>query len=76
MTGLVTEWLTLDAPAVSARAAEPGDSTVKLPGPLLPAATAEIMLAWSRLSTATVSRSWTPCAPPPRLMFTMSMPSR
>src|SRR5882724_2630324 len=35
----------LAAPAVSARAAEPGDSTVSRPGPLLPAATATTILA-------------------------------
>lgn len=63
------------APADRARSAEPGDSTVRCPGPELPLATATTMSARSRLSTATVSRSWMPWAPPPRLMLTTSMPS-
>src|SRR5204862_281014 len=56
-TGAPTKWGTVVAPAVNARAADPGDSTVKWPGPELPAATATTILAWSRLSTAIVSRS-------------------
>jgi len=41
----------------------------------IPLEMATTMFAWSRLSTATVSRSWTPAAPPPRLMFATSKPS-
>ena len=55
--------------------ADPGDSAVKNPGPLFPAATATTMPASSRLSTAIVRRSWMPFAPPPRLMFATSKPS-
>jgi len=39
-TGAPTKCGTVVAPAVNARAADPGDSTVKWPGPELPAATA------------------------------------
>src|SRR3954447_22610928 len=39
LIGAATKGPTVKAPAVSARSAEPGDSTVKWPGPLLPAAT-------------------------------------
>src|SRR6266540_3271749 len=56
-------------------AAAPGDSTVKCPGPLLPAATATTMFASSRSLTASISRSWTPCELPPRLMLATSKPS-
>src|SRR5207245_19728 len=54
---------------------DPGDPTVKWPGPALPAATATTMFAWSRLSTAIVRRSWIPFVLPPRLMLATSKPS-
>ena len=75
VTGVPTKCGTVLAPAASARAADPGDSTVKWPGPEFPAATAKTMFASSRLSTAMVNRSWKPWDPPPRLMLPTSKPS-
>src|SRR5712671_2154209 len=45
VTGVPTKCGTVLAPAASARAADPGDSTVKWPGPEFPAATAKTMFA-------------------------------
>src|SRR6266446_4003340 len=75
VTGVPTKCGTVLAPAPRARAADPGDSTVKWPGPEFPAATAKTMLAWSRLADGNVKRSWEAGAPAPRLMLPASKPA-
>ena len=65
----------VEAQAVIASAAWPGLSTVFTPGPELPAAIATTTPALAARLLATVSWSWKPLMPPPRLMLITSMPS-
>src|SRR5712691_671282 len=75
VTGIPKKWSFADAQAVIASAAWPGLSTVFAPGPELPAAIATTTPALAARLLATVSWSWNPLIPPPRLMLITSMPS-
>jgi hypothetical protein len=65
----------VDAPAVSAPGAVPGDSTVLSPGPELPAATAATTPAATAPSVQSARKSCGPWTFPPMLMLITSTPS-
>src|SRR2546427_457228 len=67
VTVIPMKWGSVLAPAVIAFAALPGDSTVIVPGPELPAAIAATTPASTAALIASDNRSWGPWTPPPRL---------
>ena len=74
--GVAMKWPTVAAPAVSARAAEPGDSIGVVPGTGVARGDRDDHVG--EVEVVDGDRQRGPgcrCAPPPRLMFAMSKPS-